>query len=68
MTINFDENALIAIYKEDTRMGTIKAIKEMMAHLEEDETELRTLSENSIKHLESLTEKEFNEIEFVLFS
>ena len=66
MTINFDETAIISIYREKTRKQTIDSIREMMTHLEDDETELKALSENAVKNLKSMTDEEFEAIEFIL--
>lgn len=65
MTINFDETTIISIYREKTRKQTIDSIREMMTHLEDDETELKTLSENTVKNLKSMTDEEFEAIEFI---
>ena len=64
MTLNYDEINLIAIYKKDNRRDTIREIAEMTAFLSPDEGELMSLAEKAIKKLKSMSDDEFDNLDF----
>ena len=66
MTLSYEESNLIAIYKKDTRIDTIREIAKITTFLSPDEGELMTLSESSIKKLKSMTDDEFDNLELSL--
>ena len=55
----FDELALMRLYTDGTRVGTIRALKEMRGYLDAGETELRTLTDSTISRLERMTDEAF---------
>ena len=66
MTLSYEESNLIAIYKKDTRIDTIREIAEMTTFLSPDESELMALSESSINKLKLMTDDEFDNLELSL--
>ena len=51
MDFTFEEQELMAIYNPGTRLGLIQALNEMRTYLDEDEQELRTLTDSAVYKL-----------------
>lgn len=62
-TFSFEEMNLMCIYNTGSRTGLIASLEEMRPHLEEDENELRELTDNTLKKLRSMSDMEFDELE-----
>ena len=60
-----DEMNLMCIYQSDSRKGLIAALTEMRGYLDEDETELRELTDSALKKLGGITNEQFAELELV---
>lgn len=55
-----DELNLMSIYNASgTREGLLRELREMRRYLEEDEAELRILTDSSIKKLEAVSDEEY---------
>ena len=65
MNIRFtiEEENLIAIYAEDSRERTIDNINSAMPYMDED---MRQLAAAAVNKLQTMTDSEFSEREFVL--
>lgn len=65
MNIRFtvEEENIIAIYAEDSREKTIQNILAAIPYMDSD---IQPLAENTIRKLQSMTDSEFSETEFIL--
>lgn len=61
----FDEINLMCIYNTGTRAGLMQALTDMRKHLEPDETELRELTDSTLRKLGGVTDKQFTKLELV---
>ena len=61
----FDEINLMCIYNTGTRAGLMQALTDMRKHLEADETELRELTDSTLRKLGGITDEQFAELEIV---
>ena len=61
----FDEINLMCIYNTGTRAGLMQALTDMRKHLEHDETELRELTDSTLRKLGGITDEQFAELEIV---
>lgn len=61
----FDEINLMCIYNTGTRAGLMQALTDMCKHLEPDETELRELTDSTLRKLGGITDEQFAELELV---
>lgn len=61
MTLSFDQQNLVAIYSSQSsnRSEAIQALEEMLPHLEADETELRSLCDDTIQKLKRMTDADY---------
>ena len=61
MTLSFDQQNLVAIYSSQAlgRSEAIQALEEMLPHLEADETELRSLCDDTIQKLKRMTDADY---------
>ncbi len=61
MSLTFDEQNLLAIYSAQapTRTDAIRAIEEVLPHLEADEAELRALCSAVIEKLSGMTDEAY---------
>ena len=58
--ITFEELQLMSLYNASgTREGLIAELKEMRGYLEEDETDLRDLTDSALGKLEKMTDTEY---------
>ena len=61
----FDEINLMCIYNTGTRTGLMQALIDMRGHLEPDETELRELTDSTLRKLGGITDEQFRTLELV---
>ena len=57
----FDEINLMCIYTTGTRTGLMQTLTDMRGHLEPDETELRELTDSTLR----ITDAQFAELELL---
>lgn len=62
-TLTNDEMNLLCIYQKNTRVGTMDAIVVMQKYLENDEKELKSMSDSLLDKLEQMSDEEFTELE-----
>lgn len=65
MNFTNDEMNLMCIYQTGDRQGLISTLKEMQGYLDEDETELRELTDSALQKLGEITDEQFAEMELV---
>ncbi|MBC5736184.1 transposon-transfer assisting family protein [Lawsonibacter faecis] len=65
MNFTNDEMNLMCIYQSDSRSGLIAALTEMRGYLDEDEAELRELTDSALQKLGEITDEDFAELELV---
>lgn len=65
MNFTNDEMNLMCIYQTGDRQGLISTLKEMQGYLDEDETELRKLTDSALQKLGEITDEQFAELELV---
>ena len=63
MNFTNDEMNLMCIYQSDSRSGLIAALTEMRGYLDEDEAELRDLTDSALSKLRAMSDAEFAELE-----
>ena len=61
MKLTKDERMLAVLYGDGTRIGQINALKKMRMVLQENEQELRQMTEGFLLKLENMTDDEFRE-------
>lgn len=65
MNFTNDEMNLMCIYQSDSRSGLIAALTEMRGYLDEDEAELRALTDSALQKLGEITDEDFAALELV---
>lgn len=65
MNFTNDEMNLMCIYQSDSRSGLIAALTEMRGYLDEDEAELRKLTDSALQKLGEITDEDFAEMELI---
>lgn len=65
MIFTNDEMNLMCIYQSDSRSGLIAALTEMRGYLDEDEAQLRDLTDSALQKLGEITDEDFAELELV---
>lgn len=65
MTISYEQQQLMSIYNTGTRLGLIRTLNEMRTYLEDDEQELKALTDSTIAKLNTMTDAEFAELDLV---
>ena len=65
MIFTNDEMNLMCIYQTGDRQGLISTLKEMRGYLDEDEAELRELTDSALQKLGEITDEQFAELELV---
>ena len=65
MNFTNDEMNLMCIYQSDSRSGLIAALTEMRRYLDEDEAELRELTDSALQKLSKITDEQFAELELI---
>ena len=61
----FEEQQLISIYNLGSRLGLIHALVEMCTYLDEDEQELRTLTDSAVYKLSRITDDAFEKLDLI---
>lgn len=62
-TFTFEEQQLMSLYNPGTRAGLIAALSDMKAYLEEDETELRQLTDSALAKLEAISDEAYEALD-----
>lgn len=65
MNFTNDEMNLMCIYQTGDRQGLISALTEMRGYLDEDEAELRELTDSALQKLSEITDEDFAELELI---
>ena len=65
MNFTNDEMNLMCIYQTGDRQGLISTLKEMQGYLDEDEAELRALTDSAVQKLSEITDEEFAELDLI---
>ena len=65
MNFTNDEMNLMCIYQTGDRQGLISALTEMRGYLDEDEAELRALTDSALQKLGEITDEDFAEMDLV---
>ena len=58
-TITYEEQQLMSIYSHGTRLELIATLNDMRTHLDQDEQELKELTDSAIAKLNIMTNAEF---------
>ena len=64
-TITYEEQQLMSIYGHGTRLELIQTLNDMRTYLDQDEQELKDLTDSSIAKLNALTDAEFEELDLI---
>ena len=65
MDFTKDELSLIGIYNAGSRKETIAALIEMQQYLEDEEADLRELTDNAVNKLEKITDEQFELLDLI---
>jgi len=65
MDFTKDELSLIGIYNAGSRKETIAALIEMQQYLEDDEADLRELTDNAVNKLEKISDEQFELLDLI---
>ena len=61
----FEEQQLMSIYNPGSRLGLIHALVEMRTYLDEDEQELKKLTDGALAKLNLMTDAEFATLDLI---
>ena len=61
----FEEQPLMSIYNPGSRLGLIHALVEMRTYLDEDEQELKKLTDGAIAKLNLMTDAKFATLDLI---
>jgi hypothetical protein len=64
-TITYEEQQLMSIYAHGTRLELIEALNDMRTYLDQDEQELKDLTDSAIAKLNAMTDEEFSELDLI---
>lgn len=59
-TITYEEQQLMSIYSHGTRLELIETLNDMRTYLDQDEQELKDLTDSTIAKLNTMTDGEFD--------
>ncbi len=59
-TITYEEQQLMSIYGHGTRLELIATLNDMRTYLDQDEQELKDLTDSAIAKLNTMTDDEFD--------
>ena len=65
MDFTKDELSLFGIYNAGSRKETIAALIEMQQYLEDDEADLRELTDNAVNKLEKISDEQFELLDLI---
>ena len=63
--ISYDEQQLIAIHNVGSRTKTVLNLKEMRKFISDEETDLKSITDSAIRHLEEMTDEEYEQIDLI---
>ena len=63
--ISYDEQQLIAIHNAGSRTKTVSNLKEMKEFISDEETDLKSITDSAINHLEEMTDEEYEQIDLI---
>lgn len=63
--ISYDEQQLIAIHNAGSRAKTLLNLKEMREFISDEETDLNSITDSAIRHLEEMTDEEYEQIDLI---
>ncbi len=63
MNITYEERQLMSLYNTGTRTGLMDALTEMRGYLEDDETELRELTDSALLKLSRMSDDEYEALD-----
>ena len=64
-TITYEEQQLMSIYSHGTRLELIETLNDMRTYLDQDEQELKDLTDSAIAKLSNMTDIEFRSLDLV---
>ena len=64
-TITYEEQQLMCIYAHGTRLELIEALNDMRTYLDQDEQELKDLTDSAIAKLNDMTDAEFRTLDLI---
>lgn len=59
----YEEQQLMSIYNPGSRLELIQTLNEMRTYLEDDEQELKDLTDSAIKRLNAMTDEEYSQLD-----
>ena len=65
MDFTKDELSLIGIYNAGSRKETIAGLIEIQQYLEDDEADLRELTDNAVNKLEKISDEQFELLDLI---
>ena len=63
--ISYDEQQLIAIHNAGSRTKTLLNLKEMRKFISDEETDLKSITDSAIRHLEEMTDEEYGQFDLI---
>ena len=63
--ISYDEQQLIAIHNAGSLTKTLLNLKEMREFISDEETDLKSITDSAIRHLEEMTDEEYEQIDLI---
>lgn len=63
--ISYDEQQLIAIHNAGSRTKAVSNLKEMREFISDEETDLKSITDSAIRHLEEMTDEEYEQIDLI---
>ena len=64
-TITYEEQQLMSIYGHGTRLELIETLNDMRTYLDQDEQELKDLTDSAIAKLNTMTDAEFAVLDLI---
>ena len=64
-TITYEEQQLMSIYSHGTRLELIETLNDMRTYLDQDEQELKDLTDSAIAKLNAMTDEDFEELDLI---
>lgn len=64
-TITYEEQQLMSIYNHGTRLDLIATLNDMRTYLDQDEQELKELTNSAIAKLNAMTDEEFETLDLI---
>lgn len=63
--ISYDEQQLIAIHNAGSRTKTVSNLKKMREFISDEETDLKSITDSAIRHLEEMTDEEYEQFDLI---